>query len=140
VTDSPETALPSPGDWILFCAPGWTVHAMVWLMFHPHPVCDIHESQTVRPGEMILAQVPDLSGPFPVYLDVEEPLPRRPTLRGLHWPDGEPVTPWADPWHDVIGDVRKFKPDAEEHRNDPYWPGTDPRRADDPPVNEGNDS
>jgi hypothetical protein len=25
---------------------------------------------------------------------------------GDRWPDGRPVTPWADPWHDVIGDVR----------------------------------
>jgi hypothetical protein len=23
-----------------------------------------------------------------------------------HWPDGQPVTPWADPWHDVLGDIR----------------------------------
>lgn len=22
------------------------------------------------------------------------------------WPDGRPVTPWADPWHDVAGDLR----------------------------------
>jgi hypothetical protein len=22
------------------------------------------------------------------------------------WPDGQPVTPWADPWHDVAADVR----------------------------------
>lgn len=22
------------------------------------------------------------------------------------WPDGKPVTPWADPWHDVAGDLR----------------------------------
>jgi hypothetical protein len=22
------------------------------------------------------------------------------------WPDGQLVTPWADPWHDVAGDVR----------------------------------
>lgn len=21
------------------------------------------------------------------------------------WPDGQPVTPWADPWHDVAGDI-----------------------------------
>jgi hypothetical protein len=23
-----------------------------------------------------------------------------------NWPDGQPVTPWADPWHDVAGDLR----------------------------------
>jgi hypothetical protein len=22
------------------------------------------------------------------------------------WPDGQPVTPWADPWHDIAGDIR----------------------------------
>lgn len=22
------------------------------------------------------------------------------------WPDGQPVTPWADPWHDVMADLR----------------------------------
>jgi hypothetical protein len=22
------------------------------------------------------------------------------------WPDGQPVTPWADPWHDVARDIR----------------------------------
>lgn len=22
------------------------------------------------------------------------------------WPDGKPVTPWADPWHDILGDIR----------------------------------
>lgn len=21
------------------------------------------------------------------------------------WPDGQPVTPWADPWHDIGGDI-----------------------------------
>lgn len=26
---------------------------------------------------------------------------------GSSWPDGEPVTPWADPWHDFAGDVRE---------------------------------
>lgn len=25
---------------------------------------------------------------------------------GEQWPDGEPVTPWADPWHDVMADLR----------------------------------
>lgn len=25
----------------------------------------------------------------------------------MSWPDGEPVTPWADPWHDVMGDIRR---------------------------------
>jgi hypothetical protein len=39
-----------------------------------------------------------------------------------YWPDGEPVTPWADPWHDVIEDIRQFKADAYEHRDDPDWP------------------
>lgn len=29
------------------------------------------------------------------------------------WPDGEPVTPWADPWHDVAGDVRAAWEDWE---------------------------
>lgn len=24
----------------------------------------------------------------------------------MYWPDGEPVTPWADPWHDVLADIR----------------------------------
>jgi hypothetical protein len=25
--------------------------------------------------------------------------------RSLRWPDGEPVMPWADPWHDILGDI-----------------------------------
>lgn len=28
-------------------------------------------------------------------------------ITGLLWPDGQPVTPWADPWHDVAGDMRE---------------------------------
>jgi hypothetical protein len=24
------------------------------------------------------------------------------------WPDGERVTPWADPWHDIMGDIRRL--------------------------------
>jgi hypothetical protein len=24
------------------------------------------------------------------------------------WPDGQPVTPWADPWHDIAGDIRSL--------------------------------
>lgn len=27
-------------------------------------------------------------------------------VTGILWPDGKPVTPWADPWHDVAGDIR----------------------------------
>lgn len=23
------------------------------------------------------------------------------------WPDGQPVTPWADPWHDVLVDTQE---------------------------------
>lgn len=29
-------------------------------------------------------------------------------MNGDLWPDGEPVTPWADPWHDIAGDMRDF--------------------------------
>lgn len=25
---------------------------------------------------------------------------------GMTWPDGTPVTPWADPWHDIAADIR----------------------------------
>lgn len=25
-----------------------------------------------------------------------------------NWPDGQPVTPWADPWHDIAGDLAGF--------------------------------
>ena len=25
------------------------------------------------------------------------------------WPDGQPVTPWADPWHDVAGDIAALR-------------------------------
>jgi hypothetical protein len=47
-------------------------------------------------------------------------------LSGERWPDGEPVTPWADPWHDVLGDILQFKRDAEASRHDPYWPYQSP--------------
>lgn len=30
------------------------------------------------------------------------------------WPDGNPVTPWADPWHDVMADIREAWDDAGE--------------------------
>jgi hypothetical protein len=43
-----------------------------------------------------------------------------------HWPDGEPVTPWADPWHDVMGDIRQFMKDAYAHRDDPDCPPLTP--------------
>ncbi len=23
------------------------------------------------------------------------------------WPDGQPITPWADPWHDIAADIRE---------------------------------
>jgi hypothetical protein len=29
-------------------------------------------------------------------------------VTGILWPDGQPVTPWADPWHDVAGDIRSL--------------------------------
>ena len=29
-------------------------------------------------------------------------------VTGILWPDGKPVTPWADPWHDVAGDIRSL--------------------------------
>jgi hypothetical protein len=29
------------------------------------------------------------------------------------WPDGSPVTPWADPWHDVGADLREAALRAE---------------------------
>jgi hypothetical protein len=25
------------------------------------------------------------------------------------WPDGQPVTPWADPWHDIAGDIAALR-------------------------------
>jgi hypothetical protein len=43
------------------------------------------------------------------------------------WPDGKPVTPWADPWHDVAADLRALSfivaplpPDELERRARPY--------------------
>jgi hypothetical protein len=36
------------------------------------------------------------------------------------WPDGEPVTPWADPWHDVLGDIQAFKRVAEQNPRASY--------------------
>lgn len=35
-------------------------------------------------------------------------------VTGILWPDGKPVTPWADPWHDVAGDLRSFFRQAGE--------------------------
>lgn len=32
----------------------------------------------------------------------------------VFWPDGQPVTPWADPWHDVAKDVRDTAREIEE--------------------------
>jgi hypothetical protein len=28
-----------------------------------------------------------------------------PDDQAQQWPDGRPVTPWADPWHDIAGDI-----------------------------------
>jgi hypothetical protein len=55
--------------------------------------------------------------------------PMRVTAVRFKWPDGEPVTPWADPWHDILGDVQQFKADAYEHRDDPDWPPQPPPRG-----------
>jgi hypothetical protein len=33
------------------------------------------------------------------------------------WPDGAPVTPWADPWHDVAADIRQTMADIHDSGN-----------------------
>jgi hypothetical protein len=42
------------------------------------------------------------------------------------WPDGTPVTPWADPWHDVAGDVRDVMRQMKEQAMDPPPPPCTP--------------
>ncbi len=42
-------------------------------------------------------------------------------MTAQHWPDGQPVTPWADPWHDVAADLREIA--AAAHA---AWPGPPP--------------
>ena len=37
---------------------------------------------------------------------MSEPSRMPPEDQDRQWPDGQPVTPWADPWHDVAADIR----------------------------------
>lgn len=39
-----------------------------------------------------------------------------------YWPDGTPVTPWADPWRDIAADLR----DALDQRQAPLIPQAKP--------------
>lgn len=35
----------------------------------------------------------------------------------VNWPDYDPVTPWADPWHDIAADLRAARTQArQEHQ------------------------
>jgi hypothetical protein len=48
------------------------------------------------------------------------------------WPDGKPVTPWADPWHDIMGDLRAVEhslPDWGLLPPYPAWDAEHSRRA-----------
>jgi len=89
-------------------------------------------------AEDIKLTCPNCQVPMRITLVVSEPEPRgyitpedtaeafrrrdHREVNPKYWPDGEPITPWSDPWHDVLGDIRQFKADASEHRDDPYWP------------------
>jgi hypothetical protein len=103
-------------DWVMFVAPGKKNWGWVKSLLIPEHVTDVQESPVIQGSDMILVSADVLSeidDPPPVYL-------QRPAVK--FWPDGQPVTPWADPWHDVAGDLRRFKADAYAHRDDPNWP------------------
>lgn len=75
----------------------------------PPPPAWIAECSTAIASGALLAALgaPDNRGMYGV-------IPTERILRDPpQWPEGQPVTPWADPWHDVAGDVRDAMREAE---------------------------
>lgn len=90
-------------SWVAFVAPGRRTLGWLRAALMPEHIIDVRES-VILTGEsaMMLVNADVLSAiddPVPPF-DESTPAPTQ-------WPDGKPVTPWADPWHDVLADIRK---------------------------------
>lgn len=114
-------------DWIAYCAPGHRTEVQIAVAMglgseHGN-IIDVKESQIVEHPTVILIadglaifRLAEQVLQMPLEIDRDD-YPRSP-----RWPDGDPITPWADPWHDIAADVRAMKHGAFEHRDDPDWP------------------
>lgn len=101
-------------DWIAYCAPGHVAEVRIAVAMgvgseHGN-IIDVQESKIIQHPTVIL-----IADGLAIFYKSEQSLVMddNPLLRH---------TPWADPWHDIAGDVRAAKRGAFEHRDDPSWP------------------
>lgn len=115
-------------EWIAYCAPGHRAEVAIAVAMglgsEHGRIIDVQESQIVEHPTVILVadglaifRLAEQVVQMPVEIDRD-----RDPYTSRRWPDGEAITPWADPWHNIAGDVRAMMHGAFEHREDPEWP------------------
>jgi len=96
--------------WVGFCAPGRLPLAWFQVLSDPDllgNVAVIYEEPNLA-GNTNLVLV-DLDAMDDYARELAESVISTPVQA---WPDGQPVTPWADPWHDILGDLRQAGEDT----------------------------
>lgn len=95
--------------WVGFCAPGYRPAAWLQVLADPElsNVTEIYEEPSMA-GETDVVLVDLDAIPAEARAAAESAITRG-GLDTSTWPDGTPVTPWADPWHDVAGDLRAIR-------------------------------